>query len=911
MRMRKVSGSSARSRDAKRGVVRRVWGGGLLRGVESLESRTLFALTATTPFNDVTVPVGAAPATLNLRTNFATTISGTTVRYSVSYGTVSQNIDIELFDQNTPLTVANFLRYVDSGRYNGTFFHRLAINPNGTPFVLQGGGYAFPAGDPPTHIPTFGNVANEFSTSPRYGGKVNVQGTVAMAKLGGDPNSATSEYFFNLNDNSGNLDSQNGGFTTFASVVGTGSTSALQQITALPQVNLFPQNTNSPFGEIPLANYSTNTAPGSLTQSNYVYISSVRRISPIQFQVSSSSSSVIPAVDTNGVLTLSYAPGDATPATVTIVATDLTGSTLTRTFNVGFSQASGIAVSLGGNRLDNPAGSRTANLGVFRASTNVVTATIALRSVGSQDLSNLTVSTTGGFVITNAASVPSSLAVGDIFNLNITAPTDRFGQLTGTLRVLAAGSAQPDISIPLSAVVRLPVVLGSGSGASAVRSVTLTSESVTHTFSLSGPGTAEFLLDGNAFTVASPRGGNVVISGSATVPVITLSGTSDRSVLTETVRGKGALMNVGTITSTGTASLNSLTFKNVNLTGSLTIGTSSFTNAILRSLTLGAVTNATVFLGRNSDPKATASITIDRVTASTVSVGYAVTAMKVNTWDAGTNVVSLVAENGVKTLSINSDFGGTVSVSGNVVTAAIKGRLTGGSWETGNVASFTAGSVGRAFEMTVNGVLSKATISGDYVGYINAIGIGNFTAGSGLGEASDTNSFGPALLASGGQLDGTQRVTGDMGKITFRGAANVAYIYAANTIGSFTANSIYQTRLYAGPQLGQNSVFPTSGSAFNNPSRIGSITLVGKNVSNAFSTSAISAKLLGKVNLSTVDLNVNFQNGIVAGGIESLQLVARGANGALTPIRRQSLNFNSAPVAFSQQTGVVVQLLQV
>jgi peptidyl-prolyl cis-trans isomerase A (cyclophilin A) len=47
----------------------------------------------------------------------------------------------------------------------------------------------------------------------------NLRGTIAMAKLGGDPDSATSEFFFNLADNSENLDNQNGGFTVFAQVI--------------------------------------------------------------------------------------------------------------------------------------------------------------------------------------------------------------------------------------------------------------------------------------------------------------------------------------------------------------------------------------------------------------------------------------------------------------------------------------------------------------------------------------------------------------------------------------------------------------------------------------------------------------------------------------------------------------------
>jgi len=113
------------------------------------------------------------------------------------------DITVELFADNAPVTVANFLDYVNTGFYDGLIFHRVIED-----FMIQGGGFdpelvKHEPGDP---------IVNEF-------GRSNIRGTIAMAKLGGDPNSATSQFFINLVDNSENLDNQNGGFTVFGEVI--------------------------------------------------------------------------------------------------------------------------------------------------------------------------------------------------------------------------------------------------------------------------------------------------------------------------------------------------------------------------------------------------------------------------------------------------------------------------------------------------------------------------------------------------------------------------------------------------------------------------------------------------------------------------------------------------------------------
>src|SRR5262245_49801637 len=130
------------------------------------------------------------------------------------------NIPVQLYPNMAPLTVANFRAYADGGDWNGSLVHR--SEPG---FVIQGGGYREVSGAYQA-IPTDPPVPNEPCLS-------NTTGTIAMARIGGQPNSATSQWFVNLANNT-SLDSVDGGFTAFGRVVG-GGMSVVQRIAALPR----------------------------------------------------------------------------------------------------------------------------------------------------------------------------------------------------------------------------------------------------------------------------------------------------------------------------------------------------------------------------------------------------------------------------------------------------------------------------------------------------------------------------------------------------------------------------------------------------------------------------------------------------------------------------------------------------
>lgn len=188
---------------------------------------------------------------------FPVTSHATSVRMQTALGP----IDIELFDTDAPQTVANFLGYVESGAYNNSFIHRSVPG-----FVIQGGGYIWDsASNSPLTITKKSPIINEFN--PLHS---NLRGTIAMAKVGGNPNSATSEWFINLADNSANLDTQNGGFTVFGRV-SAASMATVDAIANLPRVNA-----GGAFSELPIASTPTD---GIIQKSTLAVILTALKIS--------------------------------------------------------------------------------------------------------------------------------------------------------------------------------------------------------------------------------------------------------------------------------------------------------------------------------------------------------------------------------------------------------------------------------------------------------------------------------------------------------------------------------------------------------------------------------------------------------------------------------------------------------
>ncbi len=228
----------------------------------------------------------------------AQAVTGPLVQFQTNLG----NINVMLLPGDAPKTVANFLAYVNAGSYNNSFFHRSVAG-----FIIQGGGYQWINGQP-SAIPTNATVPNEFKVS-------NTTGTLAMALLSGDPNSATDEWFFNLADNSSQLDNASSGggpFTVFGQVADSAGLAVMNAIAAVPTYAY-----NSTFAAIPLLNWDGVSA---LAESNLVLVTAI-----VQLQ-----GGPAPAIASNGVIMASAFGGfpvAAPGAFIEIYGSNLAGTT--------------------------------------------------------------------------------------------------------------------------------------------------------------------------------------------------------------------------------------------------------------------------------------------------------------------------------------------------------------------------------------------------------------------------------------------------------------------------------------------------------------------------------------------------------------------------------------------------------
>jgi len=192
----------------------------------------------------------------------------------VRFDTTAGSIDVRLFDTATPESVLNFLGYATADRYDGTFIHR-SPNTGGNPkFVIQGGGFVlngsiFSASSLTTPADPF--VQNEPGIS-------NLRGTLSYAK-GPGVNSATSQWFFNLRDNSILDLPVNNEFTAFGRIVRDGLivADAISNM-SLANASVAQNAPGEDFDEIPVFDVNKVVAQGDIFAEDAVIITSIDQV---------------------------------------------------------------------------------------------------------------------------------------------------------------------------------------------------------------------------------------------------------------------------------------------------------------------------------------------------------------------------------------------------------------------------------------------------------------------------------------------------------------------------------------------------------------------------------------------------------------------------------------------------------
>jgi cyclophilin family peptidyl-prolyl cis-trans isomerase len=273
-------------------------------GTHAIAGATTAALTlddvATNQAGAYTVVVTSSTGdSTNSQAAQLTIVPGTIVQLAFSgYASGgSSNVVLQLFDHDKPATVQNFLHYIVSGAFTNLFWTRCVPG-----FVLQGGDYATrnrTNGPPPSlysiystftadtgYAPPFPfQIDNEYGVGPLI---PNTFGTIAMAKSPGNPDSAVNVFFFNLADNSTNLDNQNGGFTVFGRILSGANVldyfNTFSVATIFDHVDTSGAPTNgifdngvAPFTALPV-NYHGLTTPGD---SNFFYVDFTFLTSPV------------------------------------------------------------------------------------------------------------------------------------------------------------------------------------------------------------------------------------------------------------------------------------------------------------------------------------------------------------------------------------------------------------------------------------------------------------------------------------------------------------------------------------------------------------------------------------------------------------------------------------------------------
>lgn len=670
------------------------------RQIEMLESRCLLSATVVSQIPSQEVLTATGPTTITLSTYLGDPqlTGGTVVEMQTPLG----NIPLQLDDSQTPLTVANFVSYINNGQYTPTDIQRSVPG-----FVLQGGG-TMPDGA--TNEPT-GTVASE-------AGIPNTTGTIAMALEGAETSaesaaSGSNQWFINLADNtelntaSGTAPQVQGPFTVFGNVIDSGMTVA-NAIAALPIVDDqgIGSGQNENWGSLPVTGGGftngqtvTSVPAADIVSDTIVQIPAGQAVT---YSATSSNPSIITASVANGVLTLAAAPGVTTGVVnVTTTATDLSGNTVSESFAAsvnGFFQP----ITVGAN------GSKSITYKDADGTTGIFT----LNGPGSavvNFMSNTSISNSARKGATTVTS-SSGLSVPSIALTGTTAASTFTINTRGGTGVIDVGSLSAGSMKSISA--RGVALTGDLTSGGSIGSLALASASGGTVAAMSGLGT---LTAAGAFSDILQLGGTAVSLDKFTAGAIT-GGTWSVSGSVNSISAKsaanwapditGAVTNL-TIAGNLTGTIQAASIKTLSVAGTLnaTITAQSIATVTVKKNLSDSnfeIVGTGVDLGKLSIGGAITGSLIN----ATGSIGP-VTAASLNSSELYAGVVTLMA--GQPLPNTGTDFASMQSIT----SVTLKTIPSANSFSNSDIAATSLGKLSLGSIMTnnsgtVNGVASEA-----------------------------------------------------------------------------------------------------------------------------------------------------------------------------------------------------------
>ena len=786
---------------------------------QALEERRMFAASGeyiATAIAPVLAHVGSPTSdsiTLNQHFNDPV-LPGTLVTFSTTQG----NIQVGLSDAATPQTVANFLSYLNSGAYNDTIFHRsvdLNTGNNASPTepgtIIQGGGYNISGGSL-NHIPTNAPVADEY-TKELYG---DVSGTIAMAKTS-EANSATSEFYFNVANNT-ELDTPTTdstgtatSYTVFGQVLGQSSIATINTIAALPTDNVNTSLTSVPVAGITEAQLQ---AGDQITASNLVFVTTASAEPGTSYAVSSDNPSLVTPKVTNGVLSFTYGAGSGA-ATVSVTGKNLDGTSATTQVLVTVPNAATPSAGPVATAVTAPftvTGS-TGSFPVINGSTDSVAALnpASVAIVTPPSHGTAVVDTSNGYIsyTPNSGYVGADTLTYTVADTNGTVSNSAVVTLDAVptsvqVTVGAAGIRMLNFKQPDGTVGHLSVAGGTAL-------VTFSNFQVT----LSGPTNGMLNASGAGTTitnvVVTDKGTNAVLYVKATGPV-TLGSVSDKLHL-------------------------SINAPQATLSGDITTGSSEYIYA-------AALVNANLSLGLSPVRPVLLIPSVANSNVSSQTEFHNILSKQWVSTDGGTYTLSAP---GIEFMNVTGAFDEAMQLSSTGYGIFfVKVGQPGALWNlAGSIFQAQIGSPKSGWSISSNGLVQRLNIQGNLTNSISAAAIETMAVqGTTSGATIQTSAT-------------YNKRAVQIGTIAFKGAVTNTVVYAAGNIGSISAPSFVNSRIYAGVNLtvAQNGAVAASASDLSATAKINSVSI--KTTAAGFSGSEISADVIGSLNLGKVITNAN------------------------------------------------------